>query len=233
MSDRKPISRREALAGLGVGAGAVVAGSRLPGLFGGLGSADAASTTATAAGSCLLTPEVTEGPYWIANKLTRRDVRDGQPGTLLTLHLYVENAKTCKVISGADVEIWHANAAGSYSGVNGNSKRYLRGHQKTSASGLAIFKTVYPGWYTGRTTHIHVKVHVGGNEVHTGQLFFPDTTNAAVYRTGTYAPRGQADMKNASDNIYEQAGAAKAQLHMRKGANGYVGTMTMGVNRSG
>jgi protocatechuate 3,4-dioxygenase beta subunit len=225
MSDRKSLlSRRDALARLGLGAGAVVTGSRIPAWFGAAGTAEAAS--------CTLTPEVTAGPYWVPNNLTRRDVRDGQPGRALALHLYVEDASTCKPITGADVEIWHANAAGAYSGVQGNTKRWLRGHQKTNARGLATFATIYPGWYPGRTPHIHVKVHVGGNVVHTGQLFMPDAVSAAVYRTGVYAARGQQDVKNARDNIYAQAGAGRAVMTMRnRGSNGYVGTIAMGVNR--
>jgi protocatechuate 3,4-dioxygenase beta subunit len=219
------ISRRVALARLGAGAGAVVVGSGIPRWVAGAGSAEAAS--------CTLTPEVTEGPYWVANKLTRRDVRDGQAGTALVLHLYVEDASTCEPIDAADVEIWHANAAGAYSGVQGNTKHWLRGHQKTSARGLASFTSIYPGWYPGRTPHIHVKVHVGGNVVHTGQLFMPDTVSAAVYRTGVYAARGRQDVKNSGDNIYRQAGAAKAVMTMRnRGSKGYAGTIAMGVNRS-
>jgi protocatechuate 3,4-dioxygenase beta subunit len=227
MSDRNSISRRQALAGLGLGAGAVLAGSRIPGWFGSLATAEAAT-------SCTLTREVTEGPYWISNKLTRRDVTDGQAGTPLSLHLYVEDSSTCKPIKGADVEIWHANASGAYSGVNGNTKRFLRGHQKANADGLVVFRTVYPGWYSGRTPHIHVKVHVGGNEVHTGQLFMPDKVSSAVYRTGVYAPRGQQDVKNSSDSIYKQAGAGKAVMRLRKrsGSKGYVGSLTMVVNPS-
>jgi protocatechuate 3,4-dioxygenase beta subunit len=226
MSEQKsPLSRRDAFARLGLGAGAVVVGSRIPGWFGGLGSAQAAS--------CTLTPEVTEGPYWVPNKLTRRDVRDGQAGTPLVLHLYVEDASTCKPITGADVEIWHANAAGVYSGVQGNTKHWLRGHQRTNARGLATFTTIYPGWYPGRTPHIHVKVHVGGNVVHTGQLFMPDAVSAAVYRTGAYAAHGQQDLRNSRDNIYAQAGAGKAVMTMRnRGSKGYVGTLAMGVKRS-
>ncbi len=223
---RNPISRREALTGLGLGAGAVFVGSRIPGWFGAPPSAEAAS--------CTLTREVTEGPYWISNKLTRRDVTDGQKGTPLSLHLYVVDASSCKPIPGADVEIWHANATGVYSGVQGNTKRFLRGHQKANAKGLVVFRTVYPGWYPGRTPHIHVKVHVGGNEVHTGQLFMPDKVSSAVYRTGVYAPHGQQDRKNSSDNIYVQAGAGKAVMLMRNrgGSKGYVGMLTMGVNPS-
>jgi protocatechuate 3,4-dioxygenase beta subunit len=223
MSDRRSVSRRDAFKALGLGAGAVAVGSRMPWL---LGTADAAS--------CTLTREVTEGPYWIPNKLTRRNVTDGQRGMPLTLQLFVEDASTCKAIAGADVEIWHANAAGVYSGVQGNSKHFLRGHQKTNARGLATFQTIYPGWYPGRTPHIHVKVHVGGNVVHTGQLFVPDVVSAAVYRTGAYAAHGRQDVKNSRDGIYAQAGAGKAVMAMRNrgGTKGYVGSLTMAVSRS-
>jgi protocatechuate 3,4-dioxygenase beta subunit len=225
MSDLKSlISRRDALARLGLGAGAVVVGSRVPAFLGGSGVAEAAS--------CTLTAETTAGPYWVPNNLTRRDVRDGQPGRPLVLDLYVEDASTCKPISGADVEIWHANAAGAYSGVQGNTKRFLRGHQKTNARGLATFTTIYPGWYPGRTPHIHVKVHAGGNVVHTGQLFLPDAVSASVYRTGAYAAHGQQNVRNSNDNIFIQAGRGKAVMTMRnRGSKGYVGSMVMVVNR--
>ena len=183
-----------------------------------------------ASSSCVLTPEVTEGPYWIANHLTRRDVTDGQSGIPLLLHLSVENAATCRPIQGADVEIWHSNARGVYSGVQGNTTHFLRGHQKTGSKGLAIFKTIYPGWYPGRTPHIHVKVHVGGNTVHTGQLFFKDTVSDSVYRHGAYASHGEPDTANSRDNIYAQAGGTRAQLALRKrSGGGFVGAITMGV----
>src|SRR5262249_39347051 len=129
-----------------------------------------AATTAT----CVLTPEVTEGPYWIDNKLTRRDIREGKQGLPLVLQLTIVNAKTCKPINAADVEIWHCDAAGKYSGFDTSSggggpgggggptsaTRYLRGHQRSNAAGTATFLTVFPGWYPGRTPHIHMKVHV-------------------------------------------------------------------------
>ena len=72
----------------------------------------------------------------------------------------------------AAVEIWHADAAGVYSGVSGNRGNFLRGVQRTNASGVARFDTIFPGWYRGRTPHIHMKVFVSGDEVHTGQVFF-------------------------------------------------------------
>jgi protocatechuate 3,4-dioxygenase beta subunit len=105
----------------------------------------------------------------------------------------VVDASSCKPIRGATVEVWHCDALGRYSGFNAPG-RFLRGGQRSGATGHVTFKTIYPGWYSGRTTHIHVKVHVGGNEVHTGQLYFADATSAAVYRSRSpYRSRGQKD----------------------------------------
>ena len=68
----------------------------------------------------------------------------------------------------------------------------MRGIQRTDARGLARFDTVYPGWYTGRTVHIHVKVHVGGNVIHTGQLFFNDALTDVAFRKAPYSARPRA-----------------------------------------
>jgi protocatechuate 3,4-dioxygenase beta subunit len=222
-SHGEKLRRREALITLGgLGAGGLLVAARGP-----LGLVRA--ETADAAATCVLTPEVTEGPYWIANGLTRRDITSGQAGIPLLLYLTVEDSSTCEPIGGADVELWHANRLGAYSGVNGNSQRYLRGHQKSNSKGLVIFKTIYPGWYRGRTPHIHVKVHVGGSVVHTGQLFFADTVSGAVYKTSRYKSHGQADTKNAADSIYADAGGSRSKLRLtrRSGSKGYLGTMTM------
>jgi protocatechuate 3,4-dioxygenase beta subunit len=216
------LRRREAmltLAGLGL-TGAL--GARVSGA---LGTQDAE------AASCVLSPEVTEGPYWIANKLTRRDVTEGRPGLPLELVLTVQDAKTCEPIAGADVEIWHCDAGGTYSGV-ADSKRFLRGHQKADAHGRARFLTVYPGWYRGRTPHIHLKVHVGGSVVHTGQAFFDEKTTAAVYRRSPYKSHGQPDTSHAADMIYAQAGRSRATLRLTRRSNGrkgYRGSITLGV----
>jgi protocatechuate 3,4-dioxygenase beta subunit len=187
--------------------------------------------------TCLLAPEVTEGPYWIDNKLTRRDVREGKPGAPLVLELTIVNAKTCKAIRNADVEIWHADAAGDYSGFDGGSDgaqsktRYLRGHQRSNSLGQASFLTVFPGWYPGRTPHIHLKAHIGQDRVvHTGQVFFNEAIAAQVYRHGVYAGRGQPDTPHARDMIYAQAGGTRAVARLSKRvAGGYVGKIVIGV----
>ena len=170
------------------------------------------------AADCILAPEQTEGPYWLSNAPKRRDVRAGRPGTPLLLQLKVLNASTCKPIKGATVEIWHADAGGHYSGVEGSTgTRFLRGQVKSGADGIARFTTIFPGWYSGRTPHIHVKVHVGGQEVHTGQLYFSEAVQRSVYKLKAYASRGQADTTHAEDNIY-RSGGSRSTLRLRNAA---------------
>jgi len=218
-------SRRDALKSVGGVGLAAVFGARA---LNALGDTAAAATTTT----CLLTPEVTAGPYWVPESLTRRNITEGKPGLPLVIRFTVLNAKTCKPISNADVEIWHADALGNYSAVNGAPTRYLRGHQKANATGKAEFLTIFPGWYPGRTPHIHMKVSVGGNVVHTGQVFLNEKITTTVYKQAPYVRHGAYDTPHASDNIYSQAGGSTAELKLSKRANGlkgYLGTIAVGV----
>lgn len=185
---------------------------------------------ATGAVTCVLTPEQTEGPYYIANERVRRNITEGRPGVPLTLRATVVNASNCKPIKGAAVDVWHADASGTYSGVLGNTGTFMRGIQKTNAKGLALFQTVYPGWYQGRTVHIHVKVHLGGNVVHTGQLYFPDAITDRVYEIVPYTSRPNRDTRNATDSVYRNGGS-RSLLTIRKIGSGYVAAITMGVHR--
>jgi protocatechuate 3,4-dioxygenase beta subunit len=186
-----------------------------------------------AAAGCSLQREVTEGPYYLDLDLVRRDIRGGRRGIPLTLRFAVVNANTCRAIRNAAVEIWHADASGAYSGVAGSGGTWLRGIQRTNARGQVRFETIFPGWYPGRTPHIHMKVFVSGNEIHTGQIFFPTAVMRSVYGHGRYAARGTVSSANTRDAIYRQAGA-RAVLGMRgKGdgaGDGYNGSLTIGVN---
>ena len=108
----------------------------------------------------------------------------------------------------------------------------MRGPQRSYANGIAEFLTVFPGWYRGRTPHIHMKVSVGGNEVHTGQVFFNETVTRTVYAGAPYASRGVYDTPHARDMIYQQAGGSKAELKLKRrtgGLKGHVGTIAVGV----
>jgi protocatechuate 3,4-dioxygenase beta subunit len=192
------------------------------------------AAVASGAVTCVLTPEQTEGPYYIANEALRRNITDGRPGTPMSLRAFVVNASTCKPIKGAAVDIWHADAGGVYSGFGSGAgnRTFMRGIQRTNAKGLALFRTVYPGWYQGRTVHIHVKVHLGGNVLHTGQLYFPDTVTDAVYRKAPYSNRPNRDVRNAGDSIYRNGGK-RSQVSVKKNSAGvYVASIVMGVHRS-
>jgi protocatechuate 3,4-dioxygenase beta subunit len=198
-----------------------------------LSDADAAGGPAAVASgtvSCVLTPEMTEGPYYIDGEKLRRNITEGRPGAPLTLRLGVVNASTCKPIRGAIVDIWHADAAGVYSGFGAGAanRTFMRGLQRTDANGVATFQTVYPGWYPGRTVHIHVKVHVAGNVVHTGQLFFNDGATDAVYKRTPYSRRPSRTTRNTDDSIYVNGGS-KSLLKIARLGKGYSGTITMGV----
>jgi protocatechuate 3,4-dioxygenase beta subunit len=225
----EPITRRGSLAKLG---GIVVAAAGGKALLDASRAEGGNNAVETGAVQCVLTPELTEGPYYIAGEKLRRDIREGHPGTLLALRLTVLSASSCKPIKGAAVDIWHADAAGNYSGfgAGSSSQTFLRGIQKTDKNGLAVFTTIYPGWYQGRAVHIHIKVHVGGNVVHTGQLFFPDAVSRAVYKNAPYAARGNADMPNAGDSIYVNGGRYGLLKIAKKGTS-YVGTIAMGVHK--
>src|SRR2546423_613708 len=220
-SDRHGLSRREAIAGAaaaGAGAGLYVL------LRGGADEAD------SAAPSCVLAPEQTEGPYYIDDHLIRSNITEGRKGVPLDLRLQVLDASTCKAIHRATVEVWHCDAAGQYSGFSTPAQRtYLRGGQRSNRAGNVAFRTVYPGWYQGRTTHIHVKVHVGGHVVHTGQLYFGDVLTAAVYRNRSpYKAHGQKDTPNASDMIYADGGK-QSTLRLAKHGTGYIARLALGV----
>jgi protocatechuate 3,4-dioxygenase beta subunit len=177
---------------------------------------------------------MTEGPYYVEGDKVRRNIAEGKAGVPLTLRLTVLNVSTCKPIRNAAVDIWHCDAGGVYSetSVQGTQDlTFLRGIQRTDKNGLSLFKTIYPGWYSGRTVHIHLKVYLGGRTVHTGQLFFPDSLTDAVYTRSPYSLRPSRDIRNATDSIYRNGGN-RSLLKLKKDGSGYVGSITMGVHRS-
>ncbi len=197
-------------------------------------SGDGPAGVASGSVKCVLAPEQTEGPFYIENEKVRRNITDGRRGVPLTLRATVVDASTCKPIKGAAVDIWHCDAGGVYSGFGqgASSQTFLRGMQRTNLNGLAILKTIYPGWYQGRTVHIHVKVHVGGNVVHTGQLYFPDTLTDKVYRKAPYRSRPGRTTRNANDFVFANGGKNSMVSVRSDGSGGYVAAITMGVVRS-
>jgi protocatechuate 3,4-dioxygenase beta subunit len=184
--------------------------------------------------SCVLTPEMTEGPFSLEGDKVRRDVREGRPGVPLLLRTTVLDVSSCKPIRAAAVDIWQCDAGGTYSGFaqeGSDGQTFMRGIQRTDGKGVASFATIYPGWYEGRTVHIHVRVYLGGSVVHTGQLFFPDALTDAVYRRAPYNRRPGRTTRNATDSIFRNGGA-RSMLRLAKSGKGYVGTIAMGVSRS-
>jgi protocatechuate 3,4-dioxygenase beta subunit len=159
--------------------------------------------TATTTPDCVLTPEVTEGPYYLDLDLMRSDITEGRSGLRFDLQIKVVDANSCEAIKDVAVDVWHCDAEGVYSGVQGDDVTFLRGVQVTDGAGDAAFRTIFPGWYTGRAVHIHLKVIQGGR-TWTGQLFFNDETLDRVYATEPYSSRGPADVPNSADSIFGQ-----------------------------
>jgi protocatechuate 3,4-dioxygenase beta subunit len=237
------LTRRQTIGIAGAaGAGYVLAGPR--GLLDHLNDSDEA--LAKAAKKCVrLTPEQEEGPFYVNVNMIRRDIRESSQGVPLTLRVRVINPKTCRPIRHAAVDIWQANAAGVYSdeaseGTTGQS--YLRGIQFTNKKGFATFQTIYPGHYQGRTTHIHVKVHIaseqsgggisGGHVSHTGQLFFDDDVTTQVYAANSvYGGSTAARVLNSNDQVYTGQNGQRALLALKGGpSSGYTGSIVLGVN---
>ena len=158
------------------------------------------SSSANAA-TCTTTESLTEGPYYSPDTPVRSNITAGQVGTKTTLTITVVD-KSCKPVKGAKVDIWHASASGVYSAVEGVAGNFLRGTQVTNAAGKVTFTTIYPGWYPGRTMHIHFKVWRDGSPVLTSQFFASDANNKKIYTQGVYAARGDQNTPAKSDRIY-------------------------------
>ncbi len=217
--------------------------------------------------SCVLTPELTEGPYYLDGQILRQDITEGKPGVPLALQIAVQDITDCSPLANAAVEIWHCDAQGYYSGVTGanpgggaseddtTSTTYLRGIQLTDADGVVTFNTIYPGWYSGRTVHIHMKVEVNGQivditedpdatatdgetyegemTVHTGQLFFEDAITDEVLMTDAYLrDSSQGHITNDEDNIFGDHGDEPGFLVEIDGdvTSGFSGMIVVGVD---
>ncbi len=227
MRPHHTITRRSAI-GLAGAAGATYLFARWP----------STPEAEAAAPSCILTPAKTEGPYFVDERLKRSDIRvdpvDGsvQDGMTFTLRFVVVSSDDdCGPVSGAQVDVWHANASGLYSdeAANGTSgHKYLRGYQVTGADGVAEFVTVFPGWYSGRAIHIHFKIRKDGYEL-TSQLFFDESTIDSVLATSAYGSRGTPDTDNNEDNIYGSDGSELTVAPKSDGSGGLKGTFTVGL----
>ncbi|OXY93196.1 intradiol ring-cleavage dioxygenase [Streptomyces diastatochromogenes] len=222
-----------------------------------------ASATSTS-GTCMqLMSSVTEGPYYLDGALVRKDITEGKNGVPLTLRLTVVDATDgCTPVSGAAVEIWHCDAWGYYSGYttanpggsapaeseegdSADDATYLRGYQIANANGVVKFETIFPGWYTPRTCHIHVKVHTGGEKADgtyeggkvnfTGQLFFDDDIAEEIFTLEPYSRHTGSYTTLANDMVYGGGGASSGLLtlkpvHKSDPSKGYKGSLTLGID---
>ncbi len=211
------LTRREMLTVLGsAGAAAVTIGAG----FTALAQTSTPSATATRIPTCVVSPALTEGPYFIDEMLERVDIRidpndeSVKPGVPFSLTFRVSDVSggVCAPLAGAQVDLWHCDAEGVYSGVSDNNgdttdQIWLRGYQITDDSGVAQFVTVYPGWYSGRTVHLHFKIRTtpaadSGYEF-TSQLFFDEELNDLVYSQPPYDSEGTRNTYNQDDGIFQ------------------------------
>jgi protocatechuate 3,4-dioxygenase beta subunit len=188
------------------------------------------TTAATTTPDCVLTPELTDGPYYLDLDLMRRDITEGRSGLPFDLAVKVVDAESCEPIEDAVVDVWHCDAEGVYSGVQGDDGTFLRGVQVADGTGTASFRTIFPGWYAGRAVHIHLKVIQGG-QTWTGQLFFDDATIDRVYAMDAYADRGSADTPSSADGIFGQSGGSTI-VATTIGDDLANGGVTVGVERA-
>jgi protocatechuate 3,4-dioxygenase beta subunit len=234
------LTRREAL---------VVLGSTGSLLLLGAGSTQELRSPAGRRYPCVIRPASTAGPYYVDEKLERSDIRsdpaDGsvKEGALLalTLNVYTISNKACAPLSGALVDLWQCDADGVYSDAvdpryfNTTGKKFLRGYQVTGDEGRVRFTTIYPGWYPGRTPHIHYKIRSPAKAPSPyefiGQLYFNEGTTDRVYARPPYAARGKRAVSNLADRIYRADGGRQSQLLVTPAAQGYEATFDVAVTR--
>lgn len=247
----RSLSRREMLGLIGATAAASLVGC----VRARSGSAQPTGTptqaptgTATATiPSCVVRPQQTEGPYFVDEKLNRSDIRsdpaDGsvKQGVPLRLVLHVSRIgdSACTPLPGAIVDIWHCDGLGAYSDfrdMNGlfdtRGKKFLRGYQVTDQRGSVEFMTIYPGWYEGRTVHIHFKIRTDsasrrGHEF-TSQLYFDESITDQVHAQAPYATKGRRTTTNAKDGIFRRGGN-QLMLQLSQDAQGYAGMFDIGL----
>ena len=211
------------------------------GLLAAIGAAglSAAAPSVDAAPRALpLTAQATEGPYYIDVAKLRSDITEGLEGVPLEVRFAVLD-QAGKPLRGLRVDLWHCDAQGRYSGFGGQGedralsfegKTFLRGSQHTDREGAVAFATVYPGWYAGRTTHIHFKVLKGARTALTSQFFLPDALSEYLYaKVPGYRRARLRDTLNSTDGIALKAGATVIGA-VREERQRYVATLTLVVD---
>jgi protocatechuate 3,4-dioxygenase beta subunit len=195
--------------------------------------------------TCVLSASLEEGPFFVDEKLNRADIRTDpasgivSTGAPLALTFNVSRVanNACTPLTGAYLDVWHCDAGGVYSDVSGSTHKFLRGYQITDANGVAKFASVYPGWYPGRTVHIHFKLRLfaGASRSYefTSQFFFDDGLTDSVYAQSPYSSRGGRTTRNSNDRIFNSLSTtekAGLTLQTSKTPAGYAGVINLGVN---
>ncbi|MFC3282750.1 intradiol ring-cleavage dioxygenase [Litchfieldella rifensis] len=207
---------------------------------GGVGTADTVAADDTS--TCVARPRQTEGPYFVDTRLKRSDIRSEpgggprKPGVPVTLSFHVSRWEdgTCTPLPGAVIDLWQCDALGVYSGVrdfagrfDSRGQAFLRGYQVSDSAGRARFVTIYPGWYPGRTVHIHFKIRTDPDAARglefTSQLYFDDVLTDRVHAQPPYAEKGQRDVRNARDGIYRRSGGDELVLALTESGEGFEG----------
>ncbi len=187
---------------------------------------------------CVLTPQATEGPFYFNPNQIRQNIVEDRVGAPLRMAVRVMRVDDgCAPLKDALVDLWHADAGGVYSGyprqlggLDTSGETFLRGVQMTDADGIALFDTIYPGWYPGRTVHIHFKAHYGSNTYVTSQFYFPDDFTDHVYSRTPYRDRPDRTTRNANDSVLRGDPAESNLLaSVTEDGDGYFGTITIGV----
>ena len=183
---------------------------------------DVAATTTTGSssgnGTCTEAPAETQGPFptKVPSSYVRSNIVDDRTGVPITIKISITNKNnSCAAIAGAIVDIWHCDKDGYYSeyggsgmqSVNYTAVHFLRGRQTTDANGLVTFTSIFPGWYSGRSTHIHVHVYnASGTSLKVTQIAFPEGSSSAVVLVNTTATGYSKGMSgytyNTNDNIF-------------------------------
>jgi protocatechuate 3,4-dioxygenase beta subunit len=232
------VSRRQALVLLGSAGAAILAGRSKA--YGASAAPNGGKLPA-----CVITPKQTEGPFFVDQRLNRPDIRvDPSDGSVttgvplsLTFRVSAVGSAGCNPLSRAIVDIWHCDAAGVYSAVNERGsqtagKTFLRGYQVTDDNGSTRFTTIYPGWYPGRTVHIHFKVRAnaksGKGQELTSQLYFDDLLTDRVHAQSPYAGKGQRAIKNQQDGLFRNGGR-QLTLSLVEKSQGYEAIFDIGL----
>ena len=242
----RPLSRRELLGLAGITAAAALTGcgpgSIGPGWIARLFSRKPA---VAALPPCIVRPEQTEGPYFVDERLNRSDLRtDPSDGSVkeglplhLTLRVHEIRGRECAPLPGVMVDLWHCDARGVYSDVRERAfdtrgRKFLRGYQTADGDGTVRFETIYPGWYPGRTVHIHFKIrtqpNAGRGYEFTSQIYFDDALTDRIHAQAPYTAKGAGRIRNQEDGIFLDGGE-ELILPLARQPQGYAGTFDIGL----